>query len=159
MTEHSRAYVMKADEGQAFWFAGALMILKAAGDQTNGNFAFLDQRVPGGYAVPQHIHHTEDEAWYVLEGNVTFYCGNETLAAEPGSWVFLPRDTIHAFKVGPDGGRLLTISAPAEFANFVKAAGQPAPKLVIPPPEPPDIDRLASVAAKYGIEIVGPPPE
>lgn len=159
MTEKSRAYMMKADEGEAIWFAGALMILKAADDQTNGRFAFLDQRVPRDYAVPQHIHHVEDEAWYVLEGDVTFYCGDEMFKAGPGSWVFLPKEVPHAFKVGSEGGRLLTISAPSEFANFVKSAGQSAPKLVVPPPEPPDLDHLASIAARYGIEIVGPPPQ
>lgn len=159
MTKQSKAYVMKADEGQAFWFAGALMILKAAGDQTDGHFAFLDQHVPGDYAAPRHVHHTEDEAWYVLEGDVTFYCGNDTFTAGPGAWVFLPRDVPHAFKVGAKGGRLLTMSAPANFADFVRAAGKPAPQLVVPPPESPDIEHLASIAAKYGIEIVGPPPQ
>ena len=107
MSGQSRAYMMKADEGQAIWFAGALMLLKAGSDQTDGGFAFLDQRVPGNYAAPRHVHHAEDEAWYVLEGNATFYCGDETFAAGPGSWVFLPRDIPHTFHVGPEGGRLL----------------------------------------------------
>jgi hypothetical protein len=72
--------------------------------------------------------------------------------------MFLPKDVPHAFRVGPNGGRLLTFSAPADFANFVKAAGEPAPQLVTPPAEPPDMERLATIAAKYGIELVGPPP-
>jgi mannose-6-phosphate isomerase-like protein (cupin superfamily) len=159
MSGDGRAYMMKADEGQAVWFAGALMILKAAGDRTQGRFAFLDQRVAGNYAVPQHVHHAEDEAWYVLEGEVTFYCGDETFTTGPGAWVFLPKDVPHAFRVGPAGGRLLTFSAPADFANFVMAAGKPAPRLTAPPPEPPELERLAAIAAKYAIEIVGPPPE
>ena len=158
MSEDQRAYMLKTDEGQAIWFAGALMILKEAGDQTEGHFAFLDQRVPGNYTAPQHIHHAEDEAWYVLDGEVTFYCGNETFNAGPGSWVFLPKDVPHAFRVGPAGGRLLTLSAPASFANFVKDAGEPAPKLVAPPAKPADLDQLSKIAEKYGIEIVGPPP-
>ena len=101
MSGDGRAYMMKADEGQAIWFAGALMILKAAGDRTEGRFALLDQRVAGDYAVPRHVHHAEDEAWYVLEGEVTFYCGDETFAARPSAWVFLPKDVPHAFRVGP----------------------------------------------------------
>jgi mannose-6-phosphate isomerase-like protein (cupin superfamily) len=159
MTADGRAYMMKADEGQAIWFAGALMILKAAGERTEGRFAFLDQRVPGGYAAPRHIHHSEDEAWYVLEGEATFYCGEETFAAGPGAWVFLPKDVPHSFRVGPAGGRLLTFSAPADIANFVVDAGEPAPRLVTPLPAPPDLERLATIAAKYGIELIGPPPE
>ncbi len=158
MSGVNKGYRLNADEGQAIWFAGALMILKAADDQTGGRFALLDQRVPGNYAAPRHIHHDEDEAWYLLEGQATFYCGDETFDAGPGSWVFLPKDVPHAFKVGPDGGRLLTFSAPAGFASFVQAAGVAAPELVVPPPEPPDLERLAVIAARYGVEIVGPPP-
>jgi mannose-6-phosphate isomerase-like protein (cupin superfamily) len=158
MSVDGRAYLLKADEGQAIWFAGALMIMKAAGDQTQKRFAFLDQRVPGDYAVPQHIHHREDEAWYILEGEVTFYCGDETFHAGPGAWVFLPKEIPHSFRVGSTGGRMLTFSAPAEFADFVTAAGEPAPRLEAPPPAPPDIEQLATIAAKYGIELIGPPP-
>ena len=134
MSEHSRAYTMKNDEGQAIWFAGALMILKAGEEQSEGHFSLLDQRMPGDYAVPRHVHHAEDEAWYILEGEATFYCGDETFTAGPGSWVFLPKDVPHAFRLGSNGGRMLTFSAPAAFANFVKAAGEPAPRLVPPPP-------------------------
>ena len=158
MSGGSRAYVMSADEGQAIWFAGALMLLKADGEQTEDRFAFMDQKVPGDYAVPCHIHHDEDEAWYILEGEATFYCGDETFIAGAGSWVFLPKEIPHAFKVGPEGGRLLTFTAPAGFASFVKAAGEPAPGLVLPPPGPMDNEGLARIAAQYGIEIIGPPP-
>jgi mannose-6-phosphate isomerase-like protein (cupin superfamily) len=158
MTLDGRAYTMKVDEGEAIWFAGALMILKAADEQTEGRFAFMDQRVPGNYAAPVHVHHCEDEAWYVLEGEVTFFCGDEIFSAGPGAWVFLPKDVPHSFRVGAAGGRLLTLSAPAEFANFVKAAGEPAPQLVMPPAEPGDMKQLAKIAAKYGIELIGPPP-
>ncbi len=159
MSEHSRAYTMKNDEGQAIWFAGALMILKAGEEQSEGRFSLLDQRMPGDYAVPCHVHHAEDEAWYILEGEATFYCGDETFTAGPGSWVFLPKDVPHAFRLGSNGGRMLTLSAPAGFANFVKAAGEPAPRLVPPSPGPMDIEQLTTIAAQYGIEIIGPPPE
>jgi mannose-6-phosphate isomerase-like protein (cupin superfamily) len=158
MSVNGRAYKMDVDEGEAIWFAGALMILKAADDQTDGRFAFMDQRVPGDYAVPLHVHHCEDEAWYVLEGQLTFFCGDECFSAGPGAWVFLPKDVPHSFRVGAAGGRLLTFSAPADFASFVRAAGEPAPRLVTPPPQPPDMQKLAAIVAKYGIELIGPPP-
>lgn len=158
MQATDRTYALAAEEGEAIWFAGALMVLKAAGEQTDGRFALLDQRVPGDYAVPLHVHHDEDEAWYVLDGEATFYCGDERFTAGAGAWVFLPREVPHAFRVGPAGARLLTFSAPARFAEFVRAAGEPAPARSIPPPAPLDVERLAAVAAQYGIEILGPPP-
>jgi len=159
MSEQSRAYTMQSDEGQAIWFAGALMILKVDEDQSEGRFSLLDQRMPADYAVPRHVHHAEDEAWYILEGEATFYCGDDTFTAGPGSWVFLPKDVPHSFHLGSTGGRMLTLSAPAGFAGFVKAAGEPAPRLVPPPPGPMDIEQLSAIASRYGIEIIGPPPE
>jgi mannose-6-phosphate isomerase-like protein (cupin superfamily) len=159
MTATDRAYVLGPDEGQASWFAGALMILKAGTADTGGQFALLDQRVPGGYAVPRHVHHSEDEAWYILEGEATFYCGEQTFAAGPGSWVFLPKDVPHTFKVGAAGARLLTLTDPSGFADFVREASEPATELTIPHPAPLDVPRLAELAAKYNAEIIGPPPD
>jgi quercetin dioxygenase-like cupin family protein len=150
--------VLEEDEGKAIWFANALMLVKAGTGGTEGRLAVMDQRMPGGYAVPRHVHHAEDEAWYVLEGDVTFYCGDDCFTAGRGAWVFLPKDIPHAFKTGSAGARLLTLSAPSGFADFVEAAGEPAPHLAIPPQEPLDLDKLVTVAARYGVEIVGPPP-
>jgi mannose-6-phosphate isomerase-like protein (cupin superfamily) len=67
-----RMQVLGPQEGQAIWFAGALMVVKAAGEHTEGRFALLDQRVGGGYATPRHVHRDEDEAWYLLDGDVAF---------------------------------------------------------------------------------------
>ena len=76
-----------------------------------------------------------------------------------GAWVFAPKGVPHAFRVGEAGARMLTFSAPAGFADFVRAAGEPAAGLRLPPPGPLDVERLSAVAARYGIAIVGPPPE
>lgn len=155
----SRATVLAEDEGKAIWFANALMLVKASSDTTEGRFAVIDQRVPGNYSVPRHVHHAEDEAWYVLEGEATFYCGEDAFTAAPHSWVFLPKNVPHTFKVGPAGARLLTITAPSGFVDFVEELGEPAPELAIPPQGPIDVGRMNEVAHKYEIEIVGPPPE
>jgi mannose-6-phosphate isomerase-like protein (cupin superfamily) len=150
--------MLGSEEGEPIWFAGTLMLLKAAADETSGQFALLDQRVPPGYAAPRHLHRGEDEAWYLLEGDATFYCDDSQFAAGPGAWVFLPKAIPHAFRAGPAGARLLTFSAPAGFADFVRAAGEPAPGLTLPPPGPMDVPRLEALARRYGIEILGPPP-
>lgn len=153
------AYILDDNDGEAYWFAGSLMVLKAGGDQTGGRFTIFDQHVPGGYAVPWHRHADDDEGWYMLEGEATFYCGDEQFSAGPGAWVFVPKGVPHTFRFGPAGGRLLVLGAPARFADFVREASEPAPKRTLPPPAPLDIERLASVAARYDIEILGPPPD
>ena len=96
MQATTRAYVLSEAEGEAFWFAGALIVLKADGDQTEGRLAFMDQTVPGDYAVPRHIHLHDDEAWYLLAGEATFFCGDRQFTAGAGAWVFLPRGVEHA---------------------------------------------------------------
>jgi mannose-6-phosphate isomerase-like protein (cupin superfamily) len=152
------AYMLEPEEGEAIRFAGGVMVLKAAGEHTDGRFALLDQRVPGEYAAPRHVHHEEDEAWYLLDGEATFYCGDDRFSAGPGAWVFLPKGIPHAFRVGPAGARLLTFTAPARFADFVRAAGEPAQEHTLPPAGPVDVERLAAIAGRYGIDILGPPP-
>ncbi len=154
-----RIYSLADGEGQAYWFVGALLQRKAGGAETEGRFAMLDQTMPPDYAVPRHIHVEEDEAWYVLEGSMTFYCGERVIVAVERTWVFAPRGVVHTFEVGEDGARALTFSFPSTFADFVAAAGEPAAELTIPPRAPVDQQRLAEVAHRFGIEIVGPPPE
>lgn len=153
------AYILREGEGRSLWFAGALMTLKAGSEQTGGRFACLDQKVGPGYAVPLHVHRDEDEAWFVLAGELTFHCGAQTFAASPGAWLFLPRALPHSFKAGPSGARLLTLTIPSSFADFVQAAGEAAPALELPPEGPMDVAQLSTVASWYGIEILGPPPD
>lgn len=159
MTEaESRAYVVEPEGGTAIAFLGALMVQKATGRETANRFDLLDQRVPPGYAPPRHRHGREDEAWYVLEGDATFYCGDDVFAAEAGAFVFLPQGVEHAFKVGSSGARLLTLTAPSGFAGFVAELGEPSASRSIRDPAPVDERRLEEVASRYGIVLTGPPP-
>lgn len=158
MQATGRAYMLSAEEGEAIWFAGSLMVVKARGEQTEGRFALLEQQVPSNYAAPHHVHQDEDEAWYILAGEATFFRGGDQFHAGPGAWVFLPKEVPHAFRVGASGARLLTVSAPAGFADFVPAAGAPAQGHRLPPAGPVDVVQLAAVAGRYGIDIIGPPP-
>lgn len=121
-------------------------------------FDLLDQRVPAGYAPPRHVHHREDEAWFLLQGDARFWCGEQTFEAAAGSFIYLPRGLEHAFLVGDAGARLLTLTLPSGFASFVEELGEPAHGLVIPEPGEVDAARLAEIAGRYGIEITGPPP-
>ena len=156
MIEADQAFHVRSDEGRATWFAGALMVQKAAGDDTQGRFDLLDQTMPPGYAVPRHVHHAEDEAWYVLDGEMTFQCGDREVIAGPHSWIFAPRDIPHTFVVGGAGARALTFAFPSGFANFVAEFGEPAAALIVPPPAPLDEARLVKLATKYGVDSRAP---
>jgi mannose-6-phosphate isomerase-like protein (cupin superfamily) len=143
--------------GEAFWFLGTRMELKASGATTGGAFGLIEQELPAGFAPPPHVDRSEDEAFYVLEGELTVTRGAETVAAPAGTCVFLPRGVPHAFRVGAAPARLLQLNTPAGLERFFAEAGEPArgPGL---PPGPPDVGRLLALAPAYGVEILGPPP-
>ena len=114
---------------------------------------------PRGSGSPLHVHQREDEWFYVIEGELTFWVGGETIVAPAGSFVYGPRDVPHTFVVSSErgalparrrAGRLRGLHARALDAG--RAARDPARGS-----EPPDVDALVAVAASYGIEIIGPP--
>ncbi|MBA2316132.1 MAG: cupin domain-containing protein [Chloroflexi bacterium] len=152
-------HAVTADDAPAIWFSGTLATIKAAGDQTGGRLAVVEFLCPPGFATPRHVHHAEDEAFVVLEGSLSGFCGESAWAGSPGSLVWLPRDVEHGFSVDPGGtARIVAITTPAGFERFVTEAGVPAERRTLPPDGPPDIERLIAAAAQHGQEILGPPP-
>ena len=159
----SRTFAHNPGEGEAWWWFGGLATIKATGEQTGGRYSLVEILVPEGEGV-LHVHHFEDEGFYILEGEMTFYVGEQTIKAQPGSFLFGPKDVPHAFTVDRGPARLLFIFTPAGLEGAIREMGEPARSLSIPPqPEaPPDdaeMERLAAIAARYGGEILGPPPK
>ena len=147
------------EEGEALWAFGFLATLKASSETTDGRVAVIEHLGPRGAGSPLHVHHREDEWFYVLEGNVTFWVGGQVVEGSAGSFVYGPRDIPHTFVVASEVARFLLVSEPAGFDAFFRAAAAPAARPEIPPPptEAPDIAGLTALAATFGIEIVGPP--
>ena len=147
------------DEGEALWFLGVLATIKASRETTEGRVAVIEHLAPQGAGSPLHVHHNEDEWFYVTEGELTFWVGGQVTDAPAGSFVYGPRGIPHTFTVTSPEARFLLVTEPAGFERFMRALSEPAPSLTIPPPatEPPDFARLAAVAADHGIEILGPP--
>lgn len=146
-------------EGEAYWFLGALLTVKSSTETTDGRVAVIEHFVPGGFGSPLHVHRREDEWFYVIEGQLTFWVGGQLIDAPAGSFVYGPRDIPHTFVVESEQARFLLVTEPAGFERFVRAFGEPAAELTIPPPSstPPDVERLTALAAREGIEILGPP--
>jgi quercetin dioxygenase-like cupin family protein len=158
----SRTFAHQPGEGEAWWWFGALATIKATGEQTDGRYSLVEILAPEGDGV-YHVHRFEDEGFYTLEGEMTFYIGDKTIKARPGSFLFGPKDVPHAFTVDSGPARLLFILSPAGLEDFIRESSEPARSLNVPPQpeEPPDeaeMERLAAIAARYGGEILGPPP-
>jgi len=99
----TRPYALAREEGRALWFLGTLLIVKATGEQTGGAFGLIDNVLPAGFASPYHVHRNEDESFYVVEGEMAFYVGDERVKAGPGAFVYGPRGVPPRVRGG--GGR------------------------------------------------------
>jgi len=140
-----------------FQFFGSPTALHATGEATDGRFCLMEQAtMPPGLASPYHTHHNEDEAFYVLDGQVRFICDGKWLDAGAGTWVYGPREIPHGFKVvGARPARMLFLCAPAGFEKFVLELCAPMDAV----PGPPDMTKLMAAAARFNIDILGPLPE
>lgn len=146
-------YALAPGEGEGIWFLGTRMTVKAGDRQTAGAFTLIEQEAPAGFGPPPHVHLAEDEAFYVLAGELAVSCGGATWVATPGSFVFLPRGLPHSFTVAAAGpARLLQLTSPAGFERFAAEVGEPVGAAMPPPSAPPDVPRLLELMAKYGYE-------
>jgi mannose-6-phosphate isomerase-like protein (cupin superfamily) len=159
----SRTFAHESGEGEAWWWVGVLATIKATKEQTGGQYTLVEILAPEGYPGVLHVHHAEDEGFWILEGELTFYVGDQTMKAPPGSFLFGPKGVPHAFTVDSGPARLLFVLSPAGFEDLIREMGEPAREPTIPPQpeEPPgeaEMERMAAIAAKYGGEILGPQP-
>lgn len=148
---------IRPPENPGFWFLGTEMRLLATGEQTGKSLGLIEQVAPPGFAAPPHVHHGEDEAFYVVSGSATFHCGEQTIEGGPGSFVWLPRDVAHWFEVHPGApARLLQLNTPAGLERFFEELGTPMDEPGTMP-APPDMAKLVSIAARYRIDLLGGP--
>lgn len=158
MMEIPKVFAALAGEGEDTWFLQNRMTIKASAETTGGLFGLVESWIAAGASPPLHIHRREDEAFWVLEGVVRFQTGDDTIVAGPGSFVFLPRDVPHTFVVeGDETAHMLTLLTPGGSERFFVEGGRTPEGPGLPPPGPPDIEKLQRVAPAFGLEIVGPP--
>lgn len=153
----ARPAVVRAGEGEARWWLGALAVIRATAADTVGAMTVIEVTEPAGAEAPLHVHHREDEAFWVLQGDVTLRIGEMIVQAHAGDYALGPRDVPHAYRVGDAGCRMLFICTPGGFEEVVRAMSEPAGERVVPPPGTamPDLERIAEVAGAHGVELLG----
>ena len=156
-----RAHMLKPvavgkDEGEARWWLGSLAVIKATAADTGGQMTIVEVTEAPGAEAPLHVHHREDEGFWLIEGDVTFEVGGATIEAHAGDYVFGPRDIPHRYTVGSTGCRMLFLMTPGGFEELVIAMSEPAGSRTLPPPfeEEPDWERVAAIARAYGAELL-----
>jgi quercetin dioxygenase-like cupin family protein len=152
-------YALGTDDGEALWFFGMLVTIKASAEQTNGEFLLLEELAPRGTATPLHVHPQDDESFFVLEGEMTFYLEDgQPIPASAGAFIHIPKGHVpHAFYVESEMARFLVLTRPLH-ERFIRAAAEPAQSRTLPPPAAPDMEKVMAAAREAGMEFLGPPP-
>ena len=156
--EKAVAHVLPGEGRRSLWVLGELLTYKIPSQHTGGAYSLFEVTTQPGGGPPPHVNHREDESFYVLEGQFEFSNGDESLRVGAGSLLYVPKGILHTHKnVGEGMGRMLVSQTPGGlYERFFEEVGKPAEggdggSLVIEDHQ--DLERLAEIAAEYGIEI------
>jgi quercetin dioxygenase-like cupin family protein len=139
------------DTQQTVSFLGELYHLRVTGQDTAGEFAVIEGRGARGHGSPMHVHRAASETFVVIDGELRVVVDGEEYQAGAGCAAVLPAGRPHAFVVTSDSARYLTLHHGPAFADFVADVGERGDAA-------PDPALLSEIAARHGIDIVGPPP-
>ena len=153
-TQSSTAPQSPTALGQPRWFFGALLEVKASAADTAGQYTLLEITLPPHWQAPLHVHYTDDEGFYVLDGSVTILVGEQTVDLGPGQHAFGPRDVPHQFTVGPDGARMIWVLTPGGFEDFVQEASVPAEAPTVPPASVVPPEDIAEIVRRHDMELL-----
>ena len=149
----------RASLSNSGWYRNQLITFLATGKDTGDQFALLRIHAVQGAEAPAHLHAHEDEAIYVLEGEMTISMSGEELHARPGDIVTIPRGVEHALRYDSAEVTYLLHFSPAGFERYFHEMSEPAEYLGLPwTPARPDAPRLVATAARYGCIFTGPLP-
>jgi quercetin dioxygenase-like cupin family protein len=151
------------DDAPAYWFLNNLHIVLDRSESTGGAYSLVHLTASPGFETPYHLHHNEDEAFYVLEGEFTFIGDGKKTVLGAGGYIFLPRGVPHGLRCTSNNtSRTLTHVMPGGDVGFVGMMLEmaiPATEHVLRKPTPPDFQRLKALCEQNQIDILGPLPE
>ena len=117
----------------AYWSQGILWSVLADGANTDGSYTLLEQLCPRGSGAPPHIHVYTDEVLYLLQGEVEIVAGDKRQLIKGGSLAFIPRATVHTFRVRSETAQFLNLYTQSGFERILELTGQPTTQRTLPP--------------------------
>jgi quercetin dioxygenase-like cupin family protein len=150
-------------KGQGTWAMGSLFEHLVGPEATGGELGVSLVTQPPGVATPLHRHQNEAEAFYLLDGQMTYVAGDETYQLGAGWFMYLPRGLPHAFRIrGDRPARFIALTVPGGLLRLYEEVGVPAGAMRIPEAGEgrsmgEEIGRWNEVGPRYGLEVVGPP--
>ncbi|GAA2989639.1 cupin domain-containing protein [Kitasatospora sp. NPDC127116] len=146
-----------APEREPFWFLGGQARILLPGSATGNALSLMEFSDPIGHAPPLHVHENEDELWFVLDGEVSFFVGDERHDLVPGQVAHGPRGVPHSYLVRSEGARLAVVFSPACIEEWFKVNGiQVAEAGDLPPAF--DLGAVVASAEAFRLRVAGPPP-
>jgi mannose-6-phosphate isomerase-like protein (cupin superfamily) len=139
-------------EGENIWFLGNLATVKASKEVTSG-WALVEVLAPAGYEPPLHVHLEEDEAFYILAGELLFTIGDDSFTSGPGAFVLSPMGVPHTIRAERET-RWLSLAPSGLFVDLIRDVGEPAGSRTLPVVGAPEFDELRKRAAKHGIQFL-----
>jgi mannose-6-phosphate isomerase-like protein (cupin superfamily) len=156
------AVPLEATSTEQMWFLNTLHTVRVRHDEGEDGISVMETLAPHGDSAPLHVHHTEDELFHLLEGELRMRAGDADVTIAAGETLLAPKGVPHTYRVeSREGARWLVITRRGDFERFVRSQSRPAerPELPTPhgPPTPEQLEALAAAAGNYGIELLEPP--
>jgi quercetin dioxygenase-like cupin family protein len=149
-------FLLSPNDGEKIWITGDTLSFKATSAETSGAYTVIEVISLPGNGPPPHWHENEDESIYVIDGEFEILLGAKTMRAEPGTFVFVPKRTVHRFRCIGDGpGKVLLHFTPGGIEGFFREAGVPvtndghAPSVNIA-----EITRTEMASKRYGLRVI-----
>ena len=155
-TATAEGYAVAGGEGERLWIVGDTMTFKATGERTGGSLVLIENLTAPGGGPPPHIHTSEDEFFYVLDGTFEIRIGDDAHAVGPGGFAYVRRGTVHNFRnTAETPSRILVGFTPGGIEGFFRESGRPATDDgPAPPLDAEEIARTTVAAPRYGLQAV-----
>jgi mannose-6-phosphate isomerase-like protein (cupin superfamily) len=153
MTVETVGYVLQPGEGRQIDLGNFMMTVKGDDGSTSGSFTLLEAAEPPNFGPPMHIHHGIAEAFYVLEGEYIVFLSDQEYRSPAGTFIFIPAEVPHGFRVGDKASRKLNLYLPAAMVGYFDdlseaiRSGEADPTV------------LDAIATRNAVEVIGPVPE
>jgi quercetin dioxygenase-like cupin family protein len=162
MPDQNQVKYVPAGTGPMYWGPGDRVTFLVTGAESGGACFIIEVTVPAGGGPPLHIHHFEEESFYLLQGTLTIQAAGRTFQASPGDFTHIPRGTVHTFKNdATSAAKMLVVispAGPAGLQRFFEESFYPATDRAATPPLITDelMRRMMAAAPRNSFEFVLP---
>ena len=150
-----------AVQAEQLWFLDTLVSIPVEHASGVDGVSVIESWAREGDSPPLHVHHTEDEIFHVLEGELRVRIDGEDVIVRAGETVLAPRGIAHSYRVESTEAHWLAVTTHGDFERMVRSMSRRAERPELPetsgPPTSEQLDALAAACRESGIELVGPP--